>query len=123
VSLNTNLQTSNRIIPSGADVFAEMKNGKFYINDVRGNSAAANAGLTAGMRLISVNGKDIIEQMSKFLPKYTSDYTPQMYSYALNMLLAGSYDIKRHFMVRSGDLLKDYYPDNIAAPAQPAALL
>jgi len=123
VSLNTNLQTSNRIIPSGADVYAEMKNGKFYITDVRHLSAADVAGLQPGMELVAFNGQEIRHRMNKFLPKHTSVYTPKMYAYALNMLLAGSYDTKRQFTVRNAGAVKDYYPDNTAAPAQPAALL
>jgi len=35
ISLNTNYTTSNRIIPSGADIFAEKKGSSYYINDVR----------------------------------------------------------------------------------------
>jgi len=114
VSLNTNLNTSNRIIPSGEDVFAEKKDNHFFITDVRKDSKAELSGLKPGMEVTAFNGKPITEQLSLFLPKYTNDYNISMYAYALNMLLAGTHDKQREITVVENGTEKTYYPDQFA---------
>ena len=111
VSLNTNLYTSNRIIPSGEDVFAEKTGNRFFITDVRKGSKAELSGLKPGMEVVKFNGKTIAEQLPAFLPKYTTTYDASMYSYALNMLLAGTYDKQREITVIENGSEKTYYPD------------
>ncbi|KGO94704.1 peptidase [Flavobacterium subsaxonicum WB 4.1-42 = DSM 21790] len=117
ISLNTNYTTSNRIIPSGADVFAEKKGDLYYITDVRIASKAEKSGLKPGMEIVLFNGKPIDIQLQKFLPKSAISYTPVMYEYALNMLLAGTYDKKREFTIKENGALKTIYPDDFEVSA------
>lgn len=117
VSLNLNLPISNRIIPSGTDVFAEEKGNKFYITDVKPGSNAESTGLKPGMEVVKFNGQPIAPQLHKFLPKFTANYSDAMYSYALNMLLAGRYDTKRLFTVMANGKEKELHPDN--SPVKP----
>jgi len=120
VSLNLNLPISNRIIPSGADVFAEKKGNIFFIADVKSGSNAESCGLKPGMEIVKFNGKSVGPQLQKFLPKFTSKHNEAMYSYALNMLFAGSYDTKRVFTVRVNGKEKDFHPDK--NPIKPAPI-
>ncbi|ALM47617.1 peptidase [Flavobacterium psychrophilum] len=121
ISLNTALYSSNRIIPSGQDVFAEKRGNSFFITDVKKNSAAELIGIKPGMQLITFNSKPINEQIKNFLPKYASVYDVSMYSYAVNMLLAGKRDKSREITVLNNGIEQNFVPDdsknNIASTA------
>jgi carboxyl-terminal processing protease len=113
-SLNTNLNTSNRLVPSGQDLYVEESNGQFIITDIRKGSGAEQAGLKTGMEIIAFNGKPVKEQLIQFLPKFTSSHTPLMYQYAIDMLFAGTHDIKREITIATGKGPEVYYPDQFA---------
>ena len=115
VSLNTNYNTSNRTIPSGADVFAEKKGDSYFINDVYLGSKAEKSGIKPGMEVVSFNNEPIDAQLKKFLPRSVDTYTPEMYSYALNMLFAGTYVQKREFGIKENGSIKKYHPDDMEA--------
>ncbi len=110
-SLNRNLKGSNRIIPSGADLFVEKIDNKYIITDVRKGFGAALCGLKTGMEITAFNDKAIEEQLQNFLPKCTSVYNAGMIQYAINMLLAGTHDKQRKIKVASGKYTQDFYPD------------
>lgn len=122
ISLTSGYDTSNRIIPSGADVYAEKRENSFFITDVRKNSAAEKAGIKPGMEILSFNKKGVTSQLQKFLPKSAEKYTPAMYSYAVNMLLAGTYTMKREFTLKQDGKIYNYFPDTIVNE-QPKTLL
>ncbi len=111
VSLNLALPISNRIIPSGADVFGEKRAATFFVADVKPGSNAEACGLKPGMEIIKFNDQLIGPQLQKFLPKYTTDHNAAMYSYALNMLLAGTHDKQRIFTVIENGVEKNFHPD------------
>ena len=112
ISLNTNLNSSNRIIPSGQDLFVEKIKDKFYITDIRKGFGADLSGLKIGDEISLFNGKSVNEQIGQFLPKSTSIFTQEMFQYAYNMLFAGTHNIKREITVnRKGETL-NFYPDN-----------
>lgn len=110
-SLNTNLNSSNRIIPSGSDLFVKKAGDTFVISDVRRNSASEKCGLKPGMNLVSFNEKAIEPQLKQFLPKYTESYNEAMYEYAVNMLFAGTHDKERKIAVSENNSVKTYLPD------------
>ncbi len=122
ISLNTNLETSNKIIPSGSDMYIEKINGKYFITDIRKFHPAELAGLRPGMEIIRFNGKTVDEQLQKFLPKYTSEYTGDMTEYAMNMLFAGTHDKKRVITVIDNGNEKDYMPDDFENKLLPGIL-
>ncbi|MXN91257.1 peptidase [Flavobacterium sp. Sd200] len=111
VSLQNNLSTSNNIIPSGQDIFAEKKEGRFIITDIRKNSKAEASGLKPGMQVIKFNGMSIEGQLQSFYPKYTGSYNEAMDLYALNMLLAGTHDRQREISILENGAEKVYRPD------------
>lgn len=109
-SLNTNLNTSNRIIPSGSDMRVEKSNNKFYIKDLRKGFGADLSGLKIGMEIKLFNGNPIEEQLKKFLPKFIDNHNPKMYQYALDMLFAGTHNTKREITVIENGKKKTYFP-------------
>lgn len=112
VLLNVGLHTSNHIIPSGSDIFAEIKKGKYYIVDVRKNSNAEASGIKPGMEVLRFNDKDIESQLDKFLPKSVAEYNAAMKEYALNMLLAGTHDSQRVITININEKAKEFFPDS-----------
>lgn len=109
-SLNINLKTSNRLIPSGSDLYVEKVENKYIIKDLRKGFGADLAGLKIGMEITLFNGKAIDEQIQQFLPKYTNKYNPEMYQYAIDMLFAGTHDTKREITVIENNTPKTYSP-------------
>ncbi len=94
-SLNSNLMSSNRLIPSGSDLYMEKVGNKYVIKDIRKGFGADLSGLKTGMEVKLYNGKPVEEQLKKFLPKFTDTPNQKMVQYALNMLFAGTHDTKR----------------------------
>lgn len=109
-SLNTNLETSNRLIPSGSDMRIEKSGNKFYIKDLRKGFGADLTGLKSGMEIKLFNRNSIEEQLKKFLPKFTDNHNSKMYQYALDMLFAGTHDLKREITVIENGKEKSYFP-------------
>ena len=123
ISLNTNLKSSNRIIPSGMDLFLQKKENGYVISDIRKSYPSELCGLKPGMQVIRFNGKNIDEQLNLFLPKYTKNYTPEIVEYALNMLFAGTPDKQRKITVLENGIEKEYSPDACKIPDHPSTLL
>lgn len=111
-SLNTNLDISNKLVPSGQDIYVVKEQNKYIITDVRKGSGAEKSGLKAGMEVSLFNGKNIDDQLKQFLPKYTDQYTPAMYQYALDMLFAGTHNVKREIAIAEKGKSVNFYPDN-----------
>lgn len=109
-SLNTNLETSNRLIPSGSDMRIEKSGNKFYIKDLRKGFGADLSGLKIGMEIKLFNGNPIEEQLKKNLPKFTDNHNQKMYQYALDMLFAGTHNTKREITVIENGKKKSYFP-------------
>ncbi|WP_313265591.1 hypothetical protein [Sphingobacterium sp.] len=106
-SVGTNLNTSNRLIPSGSDLYVEKSGNKYFIKDLRKGFGADLSGLKIGMEVTLFDGKPIDEQLKKYLPKFTHQHNQKMYQYAIDMLFAGTHDTKREtiLMTRRGSIL------------------
>lgn len=109
-SLSTNLNTSNRLCPSGSDMRVEKIGKSYFINDLRKGFGADLAGLKIGMQVTLFNGKPIDEQLMKFLPTFTDQHTPKMYQYALDMLFAGTHDKQREITVNENGAIRTFDP-------------
>lgn len=112
-SLNTNLPSSNRLTPSGTDMYIENLNNKFIVQDLRKGFGAEQCGIKIGMEIIKFNDQDILPQLKQFLPQYTKAYNDRMLQYAIDMLFAGTHDKPRKITVLENGSEKDYYPDKI----------
>ncbi|MEP6614324.1 MAG: S41 family peptidase [Mucilaginibacter sp.] len=108
ISLGTNTDLSRRLVPTGADIWAEFKNGRAIITEVRKDFGAEKVGITAGMEVIAVNGVPVNQALLPFLA-HTDDAEAQ--NYALRLLLAGNHITKRIISIKNKDGVKDYYPD------------
>ena len=111
-SLNTNLDNSNRLVPSGSDIYVEKLNNKFVITDIRKAFGAEECGMKIGMEILKFNDKPIAEQLNQFLPKYTTNYDAKMYQFALDMLFAGTHNRPRKMTILDNGKQKGFYPDN-----------
>ncbi|AXT55550.1 peptidase [Aquimarina sp. AD1] len=99
IGLNTNLNSSSRMLPTGTDIWVTYKNNKYTIAAIRKGFPAEKAGLAIGMEVTGYNGITISEAVKKFLPKSVTVHTNKMYEYAANLLLAGTHNTKRSMNV------------------------
>jgi len=122
-SLNTNLPSSTRLVPSGLDVWAEWREGQAIITQLRPDAAAGRAGLRAGMQVISVNGVAIDKAVAARLGRCLRRPEPRARDWALLAVLAGQHDTPRDIEVRVGSATTVFHPDAhpVEAPDQPGA--
>ena len=99
-SLNTNRQTSTRLVPSGLDIWAEWINGKPIVTEVRKGFSADKAGIKNGMEIVSINGIPIEEAVNNRIGKCITYIDTEVKNYALRQLLAGTYLIQRAIVVK-----------------------
>lgn len=99
-SLNTNLQSSTRLVPTGLDTWAEWIKGKAVITGVRKSFSADKAGVKAGMEIIALNGVPIEEAVNQRVGKCIAPVDTEAKNYALRQLLAGNYLTQRVLVVK-----------------------
>lgn len=102
-SLNTNLQSSARLVPTGLDIWAEWINGKPIVTEVRKGFSADKAGVKSGMEIISINGIPIKQAVNNRIGKCITNIDTEVKNYALRQLLAGTYLTQRVIVVKQND--------------------
>lgn len=102
ISLNTNLASSPRLVPTGADIWAEWQTGKAIITEIRPASSAEKAGLRAGMEVLSVNGIPARQAVHLREGQCLRRPDPAADNWALRTLLAGRHNEVRRFVVQNG---------------------
>ena len=100
--LNTNTASSPRLVPSGADVWAEWRDGRAVVVEVRPASPASRAGLRDGMEIISFDGVAIDEAVRQRLGRSLRSVDPAARNWALRAVLAGRRDRPRRLEVLDG---------------------
>jgi carboxyl-terminal processing protease len=100
--LNTNTASSPRLVPSGADLWAEWRDGSAVIVQVRPDTSAARAGLRSGMEVLSYNGAEIVAAVDARVGRSLRRPDPAARDWALRVILAGRRDETRTLVVRSG---------------------
>jgi len=110
-SLNTNTPESQRLVPSGEDVWAEYINNKAIITEMRKNFNAEKSGLRAGMEVIAFNDIPIDKAVQPFLPRSLKLKDTEAKNYALRVLLAGKHSEPRKITVVYNTRKMDFYPD------------
>src|SRR5438874_8358162 len=110
-SLNTNTPGSQRLVPSGADLWIEYINGKPTILEVRPGLGADKAGMQAGMQVIACNDIPVEKAIQNFLPKCLNKPDDEARNYALRLLLAGNHSENRKITVTYQNKKQDFYPD------------
>jgi carboxyl-terminal processing protease len=109
--LNTNTGSSQRLVPSGTDIWAEYIAGKPVITEVRRNFGAEISGILAGMEVIAVNDMAVSSALESFLPKSFGSASNEAKSFALRLLLAGNHIDTRKMTLKYKGMIKDYFPD------------
>jgi carboxyl-terminal processing protease len=112
-SLNTNLQSSTRLVPTGLDIWAEWINDKVIITEIRKGLSADLAGMKCGMEIISINGIPINQAVSGRIGKCITSIDTEVRNYALRQLLAGTYLKQRVIVVKQEDKMLTFYPDKL----------
>lgn len=98
--LNTNLADSSRLVPSGTDIWAEWKNDKAIINDLRSGFGAENTGLKVGMEILSFNSVPINKLVGSFVGNSSKQIDTEAKNWALNSILAGDHLTKRYITTK-----------------------
>ncbi len=106
-SLNTNRQSSTRLVPSGLDIWAEWINGKPVVTDVRKGFSADKVGVKNGMEIISINGIPTEQAVNNRIGKCITHIDTEVKNYALRQLLAGTYLTQRVIVVKQNARLND----------------
>lgn len=114
IFLNTNTSSSNRLIPTGADLKVIFVNNKFIVTELREGFNAYLCGIETGMRIIKYNNVPIEKAIKDFLPRSVSSVNNEMYEYAANMLLAGTHNTKRKITALTNGNEKEFYPDTLS---------
>tara|TARA_R110001632_G_scaffold43376_1_gene109866 strand:+ start:28108 stop:29304 length:1197 start_codon:yes stop_codon:yes gene_type:complete len=101
ISINRNLNSSFRLIPSSTDAWIKIKKGKYYISDIRPNYKIENSGISIGTELISINGRKINELVKSLLPKSIKNPKDDVKEFIANLLFAGRHNEERNFIVNN----------------------
>lgn len=109
-SLNVNTKVSQRLVPSGTDIWAEYVAGKPIVSEVRPGFGAAHAGIKAGMEIISVDDIPVVTGLKRYLPVSLNQPDTAAINYALRIFLACFSD-NRKITVKDGSITKIFYPD------------
>jgi C-terminal processing protease CtpA/Prc len=107
-SLHTNNRSSRRLVPTGADIWAEYRGDKPLVVEVRRGFPAEKIGIHAGMEVISVNDLPIEKAILPYLGHTVNNESK---SFALRLALAGDHVTKRKLTLKTGQGIKDFYPD------------
>ena len=102
-SLDTNLKSSTRLVPTGLDIWAEWINNKVIVTEVRKGFSADKAGVKNGMEIVSINGIPIEQAVNNRIGKCITNIDPEVKNYALRQLLAGTYLTQRVFVVKENE--------------------
>ena len=114
-SLSTNLDTSPRLVPTGADIWAEWIGGRAIITELRPHFSAEQAGLKTGMEIISINGLPIREAVSRRLPQSLRAVSEDADNQALRVTLAGTHDRPRVIAAKNRRGATIVYPLDLPA--------
>jgi carboxyl-terminal processing protease len=93
--LNTNTDQSYRLVPSGTDLWAEWRDGRAVITQVRGNSDAERAGIRAGAIVLELNHRPIAILVESRLGRAYPHATAAARDWALRSVLAGLHEESR----------------------------
>ena len=106
--LNTNTPKSYRLVPSGTDLWAEWRDGRAVITQVRENSDAARAGIRAGMTVVTLDRQPIADRVEARLGRSYPHTAAAARDWALRSVLAGVHDTARVLRLQSGGKTREF---------------
>ena len=102
IEANTNNAASPQLVPTGAEAWAAIQNGRAIIEAVRPGSSLEQQGVRAGDEVVSIAGMPVRDAVAAHAPRCLSAPDPQADDYTLRVLLAGTHDKRRVFTLRDG---------------------
>jgi len=97
--LRTNTPQSTKLVPSGADIWAEWRGDRAVVTQVRSRYGAQAAGVRAGDEVVSLNGVPIAERVMRRMPCCRKD-PENVRQWALLAELAGTHSQPRVLSLR-----------------------
>ncbi|MDZ4806849.1 MAG: S41 family peptidase [Bacteroidota bacterium] len=110
-SLSANTRESQRLVPTGTDIWAAYINGIPIITEIRLGFGADKAGMTEGMQIIAFNDVEIETAIQSFLAKTLKKEDVESKNYALRLLLAGKHSEIRKITVKYKNKQLEFFPD------------
>jgi C-terminal processing protease CtpA/Prc len=110
-SLNTNTAESQRLVPSGTDIWAEYVGGKPLINELRKGFGVEGIGLRVGMEIVAYNDLPIETAVNRLLPKALKKFDIEAKNVALRQVLAGKHSESRKIKVKYQGREIEFSPD------------
>lgn len=101
--LGINTVSSPRLVPSGSDLWAEWRDGRAILTEVRAGSEAERVGLRQGMEIVSIQGQPVLELVRERLPKSLRAPDPAADDWALRAELAGRHAAALKITARAGN--------------------
>ncbi len=99
--LTVNTADSPRLVPSGADIWAEWQGGRALVGEVREGSDAQRSGIRAGAEILALDGVPIAEAVRARIGRSLRSIDDNVRSWALRAVLAGFHDQQRRIQFRS----------------------
>lgn len=100
--LTVNTPSSPRLVPSGADIWAEWQQGRAIVEEVREGSDAERAGMRAGAEILAVNDVPIAYALRTRTGRSLRRVDDNVRSWALRAVLAGYHNQQRRIRFRFG---------------------
>ncbi|MBB5018363.1 carboxyl-terminal processing protease [Chitinivorax tropicus] len=101
--LKVNTRQSSRLVPTGADIWAEWQDGKAVITQLRPGFSAEQAGLRIGMQIVALNGQPIGDAIAGKQGRSLKADDPAAANWALLAVLAGTRERAREIDVMMPD--------------------
>jgi len=102
-TLGANNDASPQLIPTGTELWAEMKDGHAILVEIRPAGDADRAGLHAGDEVIAIGGVPAADAVACAAPKALAEPDPEADNFALRTLLAGTHEGERVLIIRRRD--------------------
>jgi C-terminal processing protease CtpA/Prc len=101
VTLGTNTPSSPQLIPTGAELWAQMRDGRAVIVEVLPGSPAAKAGLVPGDVVLRIGGIAVDQAIERSRAKSLIAPDAEAVDFALRTALAGTHDAARRIEVKA----------------------
>jgi C-terminal processing protease CtpA/Prc len=100
VTLGTNTPSSPQLIPTGAELWPQMRDSRAVIVEVLPGSPAAKAGIVPGDVVVSIGGIAVGDAIDRAKAKTLTAPDAEAVDFALRTLLAGTHDAARRIEIR-----------------------
>jgi carboxyl-terminal processing protease len=101
--LTANTASSPRLVPSGADIWAEWQSGRAIVAEVREGSDAQRSGIRAGAEVLALNDVPIEQAVRARIGRSIRAADDNVRSWALRAVLAGYHNQPRLIRFKTGD--------------------